>query len=93
MRIGKVIGNVVCTVKHPAYERTKLLIVEFLDGNLRPTGKTVVAIDTVDAGEGDVVLVVDEGRAARQVLGMEDIPVRTLVIGVCDQVSMEEGEK
>lgn len=93
MRIGRVIGSVVTTYRHPAYDGTKLLIVELLDPrNFEPTGKTVVAIDTVDAGDGDVVIVVDEGRAARDVLGKGDVPVRTLVIGVCDSVEVAEGD-
>jgi microcompartment protein CcmK/EutM len=91
MFVGRVIGDVVGTIKHPALTHKKLLVVERLDLRGRGTGRTVLAFDTVDAGAGDVVLVVDEGNSASQVLGAPRGPVRTLVVGVVDSVDIETG--
>ncbi|MBD3383745.1 hypothetical protein GF407_02360 [candidate division KSB1 bacterium] len=84
MELGLVIGNIVSTIKQKNYHGRKLLLVESLDAELNPIGTTTVCVDTVDAGEGDVVLVAREGRAASEILGEETIPVRSLVIGVID---------
>lgn len=84
MLLGKVTGNLVCTVKHDAYRGTKLLLVQPLGLDLKPQGDAVVAVDTVGAGPGELVLLVREGAAARQVLKVEHAPVRSLVIGIVD---------
>lgn len=91
MRIARVIGNVVATVKHPALVGAKLLLVdeEDPDGGLR--GRPSLALDTVDAGEGDRVLVLDEGNSAAQVLRRPRGPVRAVIVGVVDEVDPEPG--
>jgi len=88
MILGKVIGNLVSTVRHEVYRGTKLLLVQPLDLNLKPRGDMVVAVDTVGAGPGELVLVVREGAAARQVLKAEHAPVRSLVIGIVDRADI-----
>ena len=90
MRIGKVVGDVVATIKHKNLLNKKILIVELLSMSEAPTGKTILALDTVDAGAGDVVLLVDEGTSASQILGAERGPVRTLIVGVIDSVNIEK---
>ena len=87
MFLGRVIGNVVATIKHPALRDRKLLLVQPLTGEGSPTGKPTIAVDTVDAGVGDHVLVVDEGNGAAQALAQPRGPVRTVVIGVVDEVA------
>jgi ethanolamine utilization protein EutN len=89
MFIGRVVGDVVSTVKHGALGEKKLLVVERLELDGEGTGKTVLAFDTVGAGAGDRVLVVDEGNSASQVLGMPRGPIRTLIVGVVDSVDIE----
>lgn len=91
MTIGRVIGNIVSTIKHPAYDRTKLLLVQPLNMDGEPDGATMVAIDTVGAGSGELVLVCKEGSAARMVLGMQNPPARSLVIGIIDEVQLADG--
>ncbi|MFC1853113.1 EutN/CcmL family microcompartment protein [candidate division CSSED10-310 bacterium] len=91
MFIGRVVGVVWATRKHPSLEGAKLLLVKSLDPQ---TGKTkgipLMAVDKlVDAGIGDTVLVIDEGNSARQLLDDPNAPVRTLVIGVLDCVTIE----
>ncbi|RME80868.1 MAG: hypothetical protein D6775_15040 [Caldilineae bacterium] len=87
MYFGRVVGTIVATIKHPAYQGYKLLTVarETLDGHL--DDKYDIALDTVQAGVGDRVLVMDEGNGARQVLNMEPWgPVRAVVVGIVDEV-------
>lgn len=83
----------VSTIKHPAYQAVKLLVVQPLDLALRPTGPAILAIDTVGAGDGETVLVVDEGKAARDVLAKGPVPVRSLVVGIIDHVDVTPQEK
>lgn len=89
MFLGRVIGDVVSTVKHPALSGRKLLVVERLDESGRPAGGSVLAVDSVDAGPGDTVLVVDEGGSAAIVTGLPDPPIRTVIVGVVDRVDVE----
>lgn len=88
MKIGRVVGDVLATVKHPALFGHRLLLVDYElpDGAL--AGRPQLALDVVDAGEGDRVLVVDEGNAAAQVLSRPRGPVRTVVVGVVDEVDL-----
>lgn len=87
MFLGRVIGDVVATIKHVALQNRKLLVVQPLTGEGAPTGRPTIAVDVVDAGVGDHVLVVDEGNAAAQVLAQPRGPVRTVVVGVVDEVA------
>lgn len=86
MKIARVVGNVLATIKHPALHAQRLLLVddEGADGAL--SRRPRLALDVVDAGEGDRVLVLDEGNGAAQVFGRERGPVRTVVVGVIDEV-------
>lgn len=89
MYIGRVVGTIVATIKHPAYRGYKLLTVarEGLDGEL--DAKYDIALDVAQAGIGDQVLVMDEGNGARQVLDMEPWgPVRAVVVGIVDEVEL-----
>lgn len=86
MFLGRVVGDVVATVKHAELEGRKLLLVQPLTPEGKPKGRPVIAIDSVDAGSGDHVLVVDEGNAAAQVLGRPRGPMRTVIVGVVDDV-------
>jgi len=84
--VGKVIGNVVCSVKTPALENRKLMIVQPLDNNLAAKGKSVIAVDTVQSGVGDIVLVLDEGNSARMITEYPGAPIRTVIVGIVDEV-------
>jgi ethanolamine utilization protein EutN len=90
MYIGKVIGDVVSSVKHHSLNAHKLLIVQPIQPDGRPDGEPVIAVDMVDSGSGDVVLIVDQGTAARQVLGMQYPTVRTLILGVVDRIDFNK---
>ena len=86
MILGRVIGTVVSTIQHPSLDGQRLLLVERLGIDGRPGGGTVIAIDSVDAGIGETVIVVDEGNSARLVLGNKDAPARTVIVGVVDSI-------
>ncbi len=93
MYIARVVGNVVATIKHPFYEGRKLLLVQKLDLDRQPTTTYDIAVDDVMAGVGDLVLVLDEGNGARQILhGGTTGPVRAVVAGVVDDVEMTANE-
>lgn len=89
MTLCKVLGPVVATVKHKAFEGRKLLVVQPLDEAQAPLGKSFIAVDhTSSAGEGDTVLVMREGNGIRQILGDKTLPIRSLIVGVVDQVEV-----
>jgi microcompartment protein CcmK/EutM len=86
--LGRVVGNLVATKKHGKLEGAKLLLVqtEELDG--RPRGAPVLAIDAVDAGVGDRVLLVLDGKAAMQALNRGLAAVDAAIVGVVDSVEL-----
>ncbi len=90
MYIGRVVGTVVATVKHPHFAGRKLLLVqrETPEGHL--TRAYDICVDVVQAGVGDRVLVLDEGNSARQILDMEPYAaIRAVVVGIVDAVDVE----
>ncbi len=89
MYLAKVEGPAVANVKHEALAGCKLLVVRQVDMDGAPSGESMVAIDTVDAGPGDVTLVIREGRSAASLVGKEYMPVRTLVVGIVDRVDVK----
>jgi ethanolamine utilization protein EutN len=86
--IARVVGNLVATQKYAKLEGTKLLLVQPLDLEGKERGATILAIDGVDAGPGDRVLLVQEGRAAQLVLGKGTSAVDAAVVGVVDSVDL-----
>ena len=88
MLLGRVVGNLVATQKNEKLEGAKLLLVQPLDLEGRDRGTTVLAIDGVDAGEGDRVLLIQDGRSAQLVLGRGVAAVDAAVIGVVDAVEL-----
>jgi microcompartment protein CcmK/EutM len=86
VKIGRVAGTVVSTINSPVFDNRRLLQVDLLDLNGAPTGSYLIAVDAVDAGAGETVLVLDEGNSARQVLGAPDAPVRAVVVGIVDEL-------
>jgi microcompartment protein CcmK/EutM len=88
MIIGEVVGTVVSTHKHYKVEGRKLLLVQPLDLDGAAEGHPLLAVDSVDAGEGDRVLVVQEGRSAAMAVERELAPLDAAVVGVVDTVSI-----
>jgi microcompartment protein CcmK/EutM len=89
MYIGRVSGTVVATIKNELFEGRKLLVVDRLNLQGQPTARYDIAVDMVQAGVGDLVLVLDEGNSARQIVGREpNGAIRALIVGIVDQVDI-----
>ena len=88
MILGKVSGTVHSTINHPFYNGKKLLVVDRLKKDGTQSGKYIIAVDNVDAGAGEIVLVLNEGNSARQVLNDTSAPVRSVIIGIVDQTEI-----
>lgn len=93
MYIGQVSGTVVATIKNELFEGHKLLVVDKLDLAGQPTTKYDIAVDMVQAGKGDLVLVLDEGNSARQVVDREPLgAIRAVIVGIVDGLEVEGSE-
>ena len=92
MKLCRVLGPVVATRKHPAFEGRALLVVPPLSEDGTPEGQSFLALDAAQAGRGDVVLVLREGNGVRQVLGDASLPIRSLVVGIVDRVDVDTAE-
>ncbi len=90
MILGRVIGSVVSTIHHRIVEGRKLLLAERLDQNGKPTGGYLIALDAIGAGRGETVLIIDEGNGARQILDDDEAPVRSMVVGIVDELRLGE---
>jgi ethanolamine utilization protein EutN len=88
MILGRVVGEVVATQKHPSHQGRKLLLVQPVNPDDSARGETVLAIDAVDAGVGDRVLVVQEGYAAMSAAGRLNAPIDMTIVGVVDAVEL-----
>lgn len=87
MIIGKVVGEIYSTINHSFYDAKKLLIIDKLNPDNTPSGGYIIAVDSVDAGVGETVLVIDEGNSARQVVDDTTAPIRSIVVGIIDEVT------
>ena len=86
MVLGKVMGTVVSTIKHPDFAARSLFVIQPLNAERRPAGETFLAVDNVQSGVGDTVLVLREGTGVRQILQNDRGCVRSLIVGVVDEV-------
>ena len=89
MILAKVIGTVVADTKIESYHGLKVLVVQPVDPEGNPKGKTILAVDGVQAGIGDRVVVCDEGGSARYLLDTDVMTIRTVVAGIVDEVDRE----
>ena len=89
MKLCRVVGNVVSTVKHRAFDGHKLLLCQPIDQRGEDTGDAILAVDRVQAGVGDRVIVNQEGNGSRQLLGTIDgkLPIRSVIVGIVDDVT------
>jgi ethanolamine utilization protein EutN len=89
MIIGTVTATLHATISHDFYQAKRLLLVEREDAQGLPTGAYVIAVDTVDAGMGQRVLVMEEGTGARQIVNSAVAPVRSVIVGIVDAVNVD----
>ncbi len=92
MILGEIVGTAVSTHKHYKVEGRKLLVVQPLSPEGQAEGRSLLAIDSVDAGIGDRVLVVQEGLAVQMVALRSECPLDAAVIAVVDSVSLKSDD-
>ena len=91
MILARVVATVVSTAKHPAFAGHTLLAVVPVDERGKASGNEIVAVDHAQAGVGDLVLVLREGSGVRQVLAQKNAPIRSVIAGIVDRVSVQGG--
>jgi ethanolamine utilization protein EutN len=91
MYLGKVIGNVVCTVKNPVLEGKKILIVQPLDREQKPVGKPIIALDSVGAGAGETIYWC-RGREASFAWYPTEVPTETTIVAIVDRVDTSRSQ-
>ena len=87
MKIGRVVGTVVSTINAPIFNGRRLLLCDLVDPSGEPEDDYTIAVAAVSAGPGDLVLILDEGTSARQIVGADVAPIRAVVVGIVDEVS------
>lgn len=88
MLFGRVHGTAVCTVKYPGLEGLKLLVVQPLDKKLEPVGVLQVAVDVVQAGLGDLCVMVRSREAALAMPEIQFVPVDLALVGIVDELDV-----
>jgi microcompartment protein CcmK/EutM len=85
MKVGRVVGNVVSTINHEFFDGERLLLCRLIDREA-DTGSYLICTDRVGAGADETVLILDEGTSARQIHGVATGPIRSVVVGIVDDV-------
>ena len=93
MLLGRVKGTVVCTVKYPGTEGLKLLVVQPLDRHLQSLGALQVAADVVQAGPGDLCVMVRSREAALAMPEIKFVPVDLALVGIVDELDVHPDGK
>lgn len=91
MRLARVVGNLVATVKHPAFDGHKLMLCQPIKEDRSDDGDVlIIAVDRAQAGAGDTVLINQEGNGSRQLIGTLDgrLPIRSVIVGVVDAIDL-----
>ena len=88
MKLCRVLGSVVSSAHHPDYDGRKVMLVQPETPEGKAAGTTFIAVDDVQAGPGDRVLVLSEGNGVRQLLGKETGPIRSLIVGIVDDIAL-----
>lgn len=89
MKICRVIGNVVSTIKYELFKNEKLLVVQPLNLKGEDDGKDMISFDKVDAGIGDIVLVLQEGGSAAALLGKPNLPAHAVIVALIDKINFQ----
>ncbi|MCC6698647.1 MAG: EutN/CcmL family microcompartment protein [Candidatus Hydrogenedentes bacterium] len=89
MKLARVVAQVVSTQKHPFYKGQKTFMVRHVDLEGREEGSPYVAVDRVQAGVGDLILLLQEGSSSRTMFNEPEAPVRSTIVGIVDHVELE----
>jgi ethanolamine utilization protein EutN len=87
MKLARVVGTVVSTINSPIFDDRTLLLCDLVEPTGEAAGGYLIAVDTVGAGAGELVLILDEGTSARQIVGEKHGPLRTVIVGIVDEVA------
>ncbi len=93
MKLAKVVGNVVSTIKDERFTGYKLMIVEQIDLQGKPVGSRLIALDGAQAGVGDIVIINNDGAAAGMILGDKNIIADVTIAGVLDSITVDDVTK
>ena len=85
MQTARVLGNATSTVKHPSMEGWKLLVIQPLGKDNTNDGFPALAVDQTGAGQGDIVIISSDGKYTRELLRVDNSPVRWSVLGIVDE--------
>lgn len=88
MLLARVVGNAVCTIKYPDLDGLILLTVQALNKRLEPVGRVQVAADTVQAGPGDLVVMVRAREASLALPGVKFVPIDLACVGIIDELDV-----
>ena len=93
MLLGRVRGNAVCTLKYPGTQGLKLLVVQPLNKKLEPVGALQVAVDVVDAGIGDLCVMVRSREAALAMPEVKFVPIDLALVGIVNELEVKAEEE
>ena len=85
MQLGRVIGHVTSTIKHPSLHGWRMVVTQPLSAAREPEGDPIIAVDKLGSGVGQVVVLNSDGKGARELIGDEKTPVRWFIIGTTDE--------
>jgi ethanolamine utilization protein EutN len=86
--LGRILGSAVCTLKYPDLDGVKLLTVQPVNQRLEPVGRVQVAADTVQAGPGDLVVMVRAREASLALPGVKFVPIDLATVGIVDELQV-----
>ena len=89
MLLGRVTGSAICSMKYPGTEGLKLLLVQPVNRKLEPIGNLQVAVDVVDAGAGDLCMMVRSREAALAMPDIKFVPIDLALVGVVDELDVQ----
>jgi ethanolamine utilization protein EutN len=89
MLLGRVLGSAVCTLKYQDLEGIKFLAVQLLNKKMESTGRIQVAADVVDAGPGDLVVMVRAREASLALHGVKFVPIDLAIVGIVDELTVK----
>jgi microcompartment protein CcmK/EutM len=90
VKLGRVAGTVVSTISHPIFDGRRLLMCDLLDATGADTGDYLICVDSVGAGAAEMVLILDEGNGARQVVSAPNAPIRAVIVGIVDELVVDD---
>jgi microcompartment protein CcmK/EutM len=88
VKLARVVGTVVSTIQHASLDGRRLLVCDLLTPTGTATGSSLIAVDAVGAGAGELVLILDEGSSARQILALPNAPIRAVVAAIVDELAL-----